>query len=218
MPLTPQDVRKKTFTPVRLREGYDMGEVDQFLDEVEQELTRLLKANEGLREHGPTAADGNVTRDSSSPGEAAATAQPEPAAPPAPAALPAVTTAAEASSTAVRLLEIASNNAEQLINDAKADAERIVGEAHAQAEGLGGETAERRQQLFADLEEEKQSLSRELDELRAFEREYRSRLRRFLEAQLLSLDGEADTDGAPASPPEKEAAGQVHQLLKEQSP
>ncbi len=27
MPLTPEDVRNKRFTPVRLREGYDMGEV-----------------------------------------------------------------------------------------------------------------------------------------------------------------------------------------------
>ena len=43
MPLTPEDVSNKRFTPVRLREGYDMGEVDQFLDEVESELERLLK-------------------------------------------------------------------------------------------------------------------------------------------------------------------------------
>ena len=43
MPLTPEDVRNKRFTPVRLREGYDMGEVDQFLDEVESELERLAK-------------------------------------------------------------------------------------------------------------------------------------------------------------------------------
>ncbi len=35
MPLTPEDVSNKRFTPVRLREGYDMGEVDQFLDEFE---------------------------------------------------------------------------------------------------------------------------------------------------------------------------------------
>ena len=35
MPLTPEDVSNKRFTPVRLREGYDMGEVDQCLDEVE---------------------------------------------------------------------------------------------------------------------------------------------------------------------------------------
>lgn len=31
MPLTPEDVSNKRFTPVRLREGYDMGEVDRFL-------------------------------------------------------------------------------------------------------------------------------------------------------------------------------------------
>ena len=35
MPLTPEDVSNKRFTPVRLREGYDMGEVDQFLDVLE---------------------------------------------------------------------------------------------------------------------------------------------------------------------------------------
>src|ERR1700741_3642221 len=49
MPLTPEDVSNKRFTPVRLREGYDMGEVDQFLDEVEAELERLNKENDDLR-------------------------------------------------------------------------------------------------------------------------------------------------------------------------
>ena len=49
MPLTPEDVSNKRFTPVRLREGYDMGEVDQFLDEVEAELERLLAENDDLR-------------------------------------------------------------------------------------------------------------------------------------------------------------------------
>ncbi|KWU53201.1 hypothetical protein AWX17_27415 [Priestia megaterium] len=49
MPLTPEDVREKRFTAVRLREGYDMGEVDQFLDEVEAELERLLAENAELR-------------------------------------------------------------------------------------------------------------------------------------------------------------------------
>src|SRR6185312_14206946 len=49
MPLTPEDVRNKQFTTVRLREGYDEDEVDAFLDEVESELTRLLRENEDLR-------------------------------------------------------------------------------------------------------------------------------------------------------------------------
>src|ERR1041384_2631975 len=58
MPLTPEDVSNKRFTPVRLREGYDMGEVDQFLDEVEQELERLLKENDDLRSKLSAAQDG----------------------------------------------------------------------------------------------------------------------------------------------------------------
>src|SRR6185503_16000966 len=49
MPLTPEDVSNKRFTPVLLREGYDMGEVDQFLDEVESELARLTRENDDLR-------------------------------------------------------------------------------------------------------------------------------------------------------------------------
>src|SRR5215218_9298049 len=58
MPLTPEDVSNKRFTPVRLREGYDMGEVDQFLDEVEAELERMLKENEDLRSKLSAAQDG----------------------------------------------------------------------------------------------------------------------------------------------------------------
>src|SRR5260370_41964298 len=49
MPLTPEDVHNKQFTTVRLREGYDEEEVDAFLDEVEAELTRLIRENEELR-------------------------------------------------------------------------------------------------------------------------------------------------------------------------
>ena len=35
MALTPEEVRNKQFTTVRLREGYDEDEVDAFLDEIE---------------------------------------------------------------------------------------------------------------------------------------------------------------------------------------
>src|SRR4028119_395343 len=49
VPPTPEYVISKRFTPFRLREGYDMGEVDQFLDEVEAELARLTAENDELR-------------------------------------------------------------------------------------------------------------------------------------------------------------------------
>src|ERR1022692_4232817 len=48
MPLTPADVREKQFSTTRLRLGYDEGEVDAFLDEVEAGLSRLILENEAL--------------------------------------------------------------------------------------------------------------------------------------------------------------------------
>jgi DivIVA domain-containing protein len=43
--LTAQDVRGKVFTTARLREGYDLAEVDVFLNEVESSLRRLHQEN-----------------------------------------------------------------------------------------------------------------------------------------------------------------------------
>ena len=49
MTITPESVRNKEFSTIRLREGYDMGEVDHFLDQVEHELERLTTENSALK-------------------------------------------------------------------------------------------------------------------------------------------------------------------------
>jgi len=202
MALTPEDVRSKRFTPVRLREGYDMGEVDQFLDEVETELERLAKERESLRAAASATADA-------------------PAAVQEPASTAASMTIGEASSAATRLLEIAGRNADELVSEAKDDADKIIGEArtkaerlesearstaeqvesdaHARSERLDGETAERRVLLFGALDTERDSLEQEIESLRTFEREYRSRLKAFFEQQLQVLDGDMEMAASPLS-------------------
>ncbi|BBH67521.1 cell wall synthesis protein Wag31 [Actinoplanes sp. OR16] len=51
MPLTPADIHNVAFKkPPIGKRGYDEEEVDAFLDEVEQELTRLLEENGALRD------------------------------------------------------------------------------------------------------------------------------------------------------------------------
>jgi hypothetical protein len=57
---------------------------------------------------------------------------------------------------------------------------------------LDSETAERRQQLFGDLEKERDKLNGEVENLRAFEREYRSRLKSYFTQQLEALDGNGE--------------------------
>lgn len=58
--LTPAAVRNQVFTVVRLREGYDLAEVDQFLGQVETTLIRVLCDNADLRAR--AAADGDGGR------------------------------------------------------------------------------------------------------------------------------------------------------------
>lgn len=226
MPLTPEDVSNKRFTPVRLREGYDMGEVDQFLDEVEAELERLNKENDDLRTKLSAAQRGGGEPAPAAPPVIEKAPEPAPVAqaPAAPApAAPVqeikVSTVADASSAAAKLLEIATRNADELVNDAKDEADKIVGAARTKAERLeaetkaktdrlesdartraamlDSETEARRKEIFGNLEKEKDALNGEIEGLRSFEREYRSRLRSYFTQQLESLDGSAQAASLP---------------------
>ena len=247
MTLTPEDVSNKRFTTVRLREGYDMTEVDQFLDEVEAELARLTRENDELRakvgavESGqplPTPVEEASPVEETTVEEAAV----EEAAPveerpveevPAPAAEAEpvtavqetlqVTTTAEASAAAIRLLELAGRNADELVSDARQQAEEIVThardtaeqletDARTRAESLDAETTRRRESALGDIERQREELDREIDSLRTFEREYRAELRSYFEQQLAALEGvgvggslsEQPGLPAPASPEESQ--------------
>jgi len=230
MPLTPEDVSNKRFTPVRLREGYDMGEVDQFLDEVEAEMQRLIKERDDLGGklaaaqrggRGAAVVDEPAVKSAVKPAEAPAakipeksaekSAAPGSAAAAAPREMIKVVTAAEASSAAVRLLELATRNADEVVAEAKQEADQIVGAARTEAERLESETRSRtdtleqeartrtqnldsetdtkRSELLGDMKREKARLDGEVETLRAFEREYRSRLKSYFNEQLQALDG-----------------------------
>jgi DivIVA domain-containing protein len=176
MPLTPEDVSNKRFTPVRLREGYDMGEVDQFLDEVEAELARLTKENEELRSKVSAAQQGGGDAPTYAQPEpepfVAATPEPEPEPEREPEPEPApvvetpvetirVQTVPEASNAAARLLELATRNADELVDDAKNQADMIIGEARTKAERLESESKANADRLEADARSRAQMLDSE---------------------------------------------------------
>ena len=60
MPLSAQDVHDKQFKLVRQSTGYDIEEVDAFLDEVEAELTRLAAELAAARAGRPATAGGGL--------------------------------------------------------------------------------------------------------------------------------------------------------------
>jgi DivIVA domain-containing protein len=188
MALTPEDVRNKQFSTVRMKEGYNEDEVDAFLDEVEAELTRLHRENDELK--------AKVSQLGQQPAPTAAPAAPEPAPVPVPVPAP---EAVAPSAEAVRMLELAQKTADEHVATARVEANRLLAEAQAtHARAMGG------------LEAERAAVQARVDELRAFEREYRSRLKAYLEGQLRDLEGrglgEQAAPAAPAAPPAPPAA------------
>ncbi|MBT2392828.1 DivIVA domain-containing protein [Streptomyces sp. ISL-1] len=276
MPLTPEDVRNKQFTTVRLREGYDEDEVDAFLDEVESELTRLLRENEDLRaklaaatraaaqnqqQQGmrkpPEQQDG---RGPGAPVPAAISGPPVQQQPPqmGPPQLPGGAPQLPAGpshggpqgqhgpgpmqggpmggpmggqmgghmgghgpqmpqqgpggDSAARVLSLAQQTADQAIAEARSEANKIVGEARSRAEGLERDARAKADALERDaqekhrvamgsLESARATLERKVEDLRGFEREYRTRLKSYLESQLRQLETQADDSLAPPRGP-----------------
>lgn len=113
--LSPHDINTKQFTAVRLREGYAQNEVDEFLDEVADQLqvtqTRLAAAEERVKvleragDSRPTAII-PVIRDA------------EPVAP---------------AATATGILALAQETADKHIAKAKSDGAALLGDARAEA-------------------------------------------------------------------------------------
>ena len=233
MPLTPADVRNKQFSTTRLRPGYDEEEVDAFLDEVEAELDRLIQENEELRAKLAEVLRGGgkpsipaLSSPLSDTKQDAYVPEPPQKRRPEPMMMDRMHHPVEDNmDTAARVLSLAQQTADQAIADARREAdetlgrarreadevltkarrqaEQITGDARARAESLERDAQERHRQAMGSLVQQREELERRVDDLRAFEREYRSRLKAYLEGQLRDLEaGVTDTGAFPAvSPP-----------------
>src|SRR4051794_6222051 len=175
MALTPEDVQSRRFK-TSFR-GYDEEEVDSFLDEVEVELVRLHGESDALRQRLDAA-------------RAAPPPQP---------------VTSEAEEMLRRTLLLAQRTADETVAAAQAEAEKLVSEASARATSTLQQAEQQAATSIADLERRRQALEQHIEGLRAFEREYRTRLKAYLEAQLRDLDGR--TQGAPGAAAPAPAGG-----------
>jgi DivIVA domain-containing protein len=125
---------------------------------------------------------------------------------------------AMAQETAEKYVSDAKTEADRMIGDARATADRMIGEARAKADSMMGDArtqatslereargkatslvqdAERKHnEIIGGLEQRKGTLEKRIEELRTFEREYRTRLKSYLESQLRDLDGRGSAEPA----------------------
>ena len=208
MPLGPLDVNAKEFKITR--KGYHVDEVDAFLDEVEAELVRLLADNAALRAEPVPSLPQPVV---------APVAEVRPVAEVAP--LPtAGILAGETEGVALRTLLLAQQTADAAVAQARAEADQIVAQARRTLTEADAEVATKVAAVLGDLEERRSQLEAQIEDLRAFEREYRIRLKAYLEGQLRDLGGTGATDDAGAGVPTARAtaAGTPAAMLVSSAP
>ena len=225
MALTPEDVVNKRFQPTKFREGYDQDEVDDFLDEIVVELRRLTQENDELRRRlseagisegaqavpAPVAAapaakpaEAEKPKDAKAPEvkkeetkapEAPKAAEPSKAAAVAPAAAAAPATTAE---SAAGVLAMAQRLHDEYVSAGVEQRDKIIAEAQVEANSLVSEAEEKSRKTLSALEQQKTVLERKVEQLRGFERDYRARLKTYIEGQLRDLEAKGSMDTAEA--------------------
>src|SRR5690606_30692981 len=205
--LTADDVLNKKFQATKFREGCDQHEVDDFLDEVVNTLHAVYAENDDLK--AKLAAAENRVAELGREQVAAPDAIPAPA-PVAPAPEP-VAAAAEPvdqrrisePESATGMLQLAQKLHDDYVRSGQEEGERIISDAKTQAARIVREAEETSSRTLAALEQERGLLERKIDELRVFERDYRTRLKSYLE----NLLGDLDARGASVAPPRQGGDG-----------
>jgi len=105
----------------------------------------------------------------------------------------------EARSQADTALAEANDKAGRQLADAQARAKQLNDESSARAAQVLHDAEQRAGTITSQFEQRKAALERRVEELRTFEREYRTRLKSYLESQLRDLDASGKAEGANAS-------------------
>lgn len=215
MTLSLDDVRNKRFRMAR-KSGYEVLEVDEFVDEVEEAFAQLIEENKNLKKQ--------IESLRAAPVQDAAitdTTILQPAAESDGKQTLVVSTGKEASAAVVRLVELSTEQAERLVGEAEEDAnrireeanrsahqvttdartraervesearvnaERVQSDATSRAAQLDREIEQRRVDMFSELERQRDQLSNSVRELRNFEANFRSNLTGQLRRHIDTLE------------------------------
>ncbi|WP_291278433.1 DivIVA domain-containing protein [Galactobacter sp.] len=189
MALTPDDVVNKRFQPTKFREGYDQDEVDDFLDEVVEELRRLNKENDELRAQlsqggapapvaaeapepeaevpAPVAVAEPAVEQPAEPEPAPEAPAPEPEVVEAPIAAPAPAAVAGGDATSANgLLAMAQKVHDDYVAQGATERDRLVPEAQSKSQILVAEAETKAKNLVASAEADAEKTTKQAEETR----------------------------------------------------
>jgi hypothetical protein len=103
-------------------------------------------------------------------------------------------------------------DAEKLLVDARAKATAIAKDAQMKAAGLERKAQQRHDDIVGSLETKRAALQEQIEGLQQFDREYRSRLRTFMQRQLDALGDEGPPSSVPTQQPGKAATTGISRM------
>ncbi|MFD2796030.1 DivIVA domain-containing protein [Promicromonospora vindobonensis] len=209
--LTAEDILNKKFSATKFREGYDVEEVDDFLDEVVRTLTNVQEENEGLRQK-VAAAERRIAElsrnDAASPARAQAAPVAAPVMPTGPAA--GLKGNGPEPESATGMLQLAQKLHDDYVRSGQEEGDRLITEAKTEGARIVRDAEETSHRTLSQLEQERSLLERKIDELRVFERDYRTRLKSFLQ----NLLGDLDARGSALPPQNTQRSGRPAEMAQ----
>ena len=217
MALTPEDVVNQKFTITKFRDGYDLDQVDDFLDTIVEELRQheqekaalneqIERLNGELEEARAEAA--RATEAANTAAQAADAAPAREAAEdrtivvdaPAPAPAETAVTSSTNQNDAIKssaMLQLALELHDKHINEGEEKRDQLIRDAQETSKQLIEEAQKQRADELRLLSTERTEIGTKIKDLREFEGEYRSTLRSYIQSQLRGLDGSPEPSGAP---------------------
>lgn len=222
MALTPEDVVNQKFTITKFRDGYDLDQVDDFLDTIVEELRQHEQEKAELNEQIErlTGELEEARAEAAKAQEAASAAQAEAAEAPAanesekdrtivvdaPAPAPAAATETAPAGTSSNqndaikssaMLQLALELHDKHIHEGEEKRDQLIRDAQETSKQLIEEAQKQRAEELRLLSTERTEIGTKIKDLREFEGEYRSTLRSYIQSQLRGLDGSPEPSGAP---------------------
>ncbi len=184
MPITVAMIEEKEFK-TKMR-GYDPVEVDEFLDDICDEMVAMQEEIATLTQR--------LSQSAHSPyGSAAVPIPSMPAAPvPPPVQVPVQPAPQRAKEAPAPAREDTSEAAQRLLAQAQKVYDQTIAEAKAKAEEILNGAKERASMNLEDLEAEKSDLQQEVEMLRQAAKDYRERFLRLIEDQQHILNAETE--------------------------
>lgn len=204
MALTPEDVLNQKFTITKFRDGYDLDQVDEFLDSIVEELRQreqlegelrakldaanaeiqALQANQQAAAAQIPAAEQTIVVEKPQP----VSVMPEP---------PQASGEADAMKSSA-MLQLALELHDKHVQEGEQKRAQLIESAERRVEQMMADAESQRTEVLKQLDLESKDLRHMIKELRDFESEYRTTLRSYIQSQLRNLDGSPEPEGAPA--------------------